>query len=163
MVIDFSKLDFDFSQKPLLIGGKAMEYYGLRKSGNDIDFVISKADIEALAKKYPHNLKDLWGDFGVAIDKFEFWKTIHYFDYDQLKIDAVVEDNFLVIDIEKLLLQKAMAMEKEKYRKDFKLVLNYITNSQGEKFDRIKTENLEIVSQIGEVSYVERTDPGPIS
>ena len=39
--IDLSKLNFAFRTRPLLIGGKAMEYYGLRKAGEDINFVIT--------------------------------------------------------------------------------------------------------------------------
>ena len=36
MNIKLEKLDYKFKYKPLLIGGKAMEYYGLRKAGVDI-------------------------------------------------------------------------------------------------------------------------------
>ena len=35
--------NFIFTQKPILIGGMVMEYYGIRKSGLDIDFVICYA------------------------------------------------------------------------------------------------------------------------
>ena len=30
-----------FSEKPILIGGTAMEYYGLRKAGKDMDWIIT--------------------------------------------------------------------------------------------------------------------------
>ena len=50
MDIDLTPLDFEFSSKPLLIGGKAKEYYGLRKAGADIDFVITAADYEIYLK-----------------------------------------------------------------------------------------------------------------
>jgi hypothetical protein len=53
MDINLSKLDFTFQAKPLLIGGKAMEYYGLRMAGKDIDFVIISQDYERLSHKYP--------------------------------------------------------------------------------------------------------------
>ena len=36
MNIELGKLDYKFKYKPLIIGGKAMEYYGLRKAGVDI-------------------------------------------------------------------------------------------------------------------------------
>lgn len=39
-----------FSNKPILVGGMAMEYYGLRKSGNDIDLVVSDEDYQTLAR-----------------------------------------------------------------------------------------------------------------
>jgi hypothetical protein len=70
MTIDFSSLNFTFSKKPLLVGGKAMEYYGLRKAGVDIDIIITKEDFARLIKLYPTSLKDLWGDFGVAVYSF---------------------------------------------------------------------------------------------
>ena len=53
MNIDLSKLNFDFSSKPLLIGGMAMQYYGLRPSGADVDFVITTQDYLRLAAQYP--------------------------------------------------------------------------------------------------------------
>jgi hypothetical protein len=31
--MQFDKLEFELKHKPLLIGGKAIEYYGLRKVG----------------------------------------------------------------------------------------------------------------------------------
>jgi hypothetical protein len=39
MEINLSVLNYKFMNKPLLIGGKAMEYYGLRKAGLDINSV----------------------------------------------------------------------------------------------------------------------------
>lgn len=70
MELDLSRLDYVFRSGPLLIGGKAMEYYGLRQAGADIDFVVVREDYEALAARYPDRLKDLWGDLGVC--PFEF-------------------------------------------------------------------------------------------
>ena len=62
----------------------AMQYYGLRPSGADIDFVITRADYARLAQQYPDNLKDLWGDLGVCVFEFEIWQSICLFDYDHL-------------------------------------------------------------------------------
>lgn len=42
-------------------GGLAMEYYGLRKCGNDIDFIISNQDYQILSLKYPDYKVDYWG------------------------------------------------------------------------------------------------------
>ena len=57
MYIDLGKLDYKFLHKPLLIGGKAMEYYGLRKSGQDIDFVYIRRGPFETSSKYPNNIK----------------------------------------------------------------------------------------------------------
>jgi len=156
MIIDFSKLNFTFSHKPLLIGGMAMEFYGLRKSGVDIDLVASREDIEKLVKKYPQNLKDLRGDLGIAVYGFEIWKTVRYFNYDFLKEDAVEKDNCLIISLEKLLFQKSLAMGEEKYLNDLMLIVKKIYSNQSEKFEQIKLENQSILSKVSNVNYVEK-------
>jgi hypothetical protein len=66
MNIPLEKLAYQFHDKPLLIGGKAMEYYGLRKAGADIDLVISLGDHANLKHQYPHHIKDLYGDIGIC-------------------------------------------------------------------------------------------------
>ncbi|MHA1973822.1 MAG: arsenic resistance N-acetyltransferase ArsN2 [Candidatus Hodarchaeales archaeon] len=52
------------------------------------------------------------------------------FDYKDLSVNAVVEEEFLVISIEKLLLMKALVMEKPKYYKDLQLRTNMIMERQ---------------------------------
>ena len=49
------KSNLQFSSKPILIGGQAMEYYEIRKSGKDIDFVITDKDYQSLAKNILRN------------------------------------------------------------------------------------------------------------
>ncbi len=56
MNIGLEKLNYKFKYKPLLIGGKAMENYGLRKAGADIDLVVHPIDHEVLVDKYPSNI-----------------------------------------------------------------------------------------------------------
>jgi hypothetical protein len=126
MDIDLSKLDFTFHTKPLLIGGKAMEHYGLRQAGRDIDFVITAEDYERLAQQYPDYLRDLWGDLGVCVYEFEIWKSICLFDYAFLSAGAVDAGDYLVISLEKLLFLKAMAMEVEKYHKDLEMIVKKV-------------------------------------
>ena len=112
MDIDLSRLNFIFTSKPLLIGGMAMEYYGLRPSGADIDFVITPEDYERLAGQYPDHLKEIWGDMGVCIYEFEIWKSICLFGYEHLSSGAVDLADYRVISLEKLLLLKALGMRK---------------------------------------------------
>lgn len=116
--IDLSKLNFVFYQKPLLIGGMAMEYYGIRKAGSDIDFVVSTRDHARLVAKYPNNIKDLFGDIGIIEFEFEIWNTICRTDYEYLKVGAAEEDSYLVVSIQKLLLLKAMAMKADQKNAD---------------------------------------------
>jgi hypothetical protein len=130
MEIDLSRLNFSFSAKPLLIGGKAMEYYGLRPAGADIDFVISVEDYLRLAAQYPDCLKDIWGDLGVCIFEFEIWASICLFDYTYLAHGALEEAQFRVISLEKLLFLKALAMQIEKYHQDLELVVKKIRDEK---------------------------------
>lgn len=135
MDIDVTPVDFNFSSKPLLIGGKAKEYYGIRKAGADIDFVISANDYVQLAKKYPNNLKDLYGDLGVIIHGFEIWKTICQFDYAYLSEHAIDTKFYKIISLEKLLFLTALGMKKEKYKVDLQLIVNKIFEIQYKNFD----------------------------
>ena len=126
MDIHIETLNFEFNSKPLLIGGKAMEYYGLRKVGADIDLVISRSDHHRLVKKYPNHVKDLYGDLGVCEFDFEIWNQICTFDYEYLNNEAIEEDKFLVISLERLLFLKALAMNQPKYSKDLELIVDFI-------------------------------------
>lgn len=127
MKINLSKLNFTFQHKPLLIGGKAMEYYDIRKAGADIDFVIHPEDHKRLAVQYPDHIKDVYGDIGIIEYEFEIWNTICTFGYDHLRKEAIEEDDYLVVSIEKLLMLKAIAMKAdEKYRRDVELIADYI-------------------------------------
>ena len=126
MNIGLSKLDHTFQNKPLLVGGMAMEYYGLRKAGADVDLVIHPDDHAALMKKYPDHIRDLYGDIGICEFGFEIWNQICTFDYQYLKEGAQEEDDHLVISLEKLLFMKALAMEIPKYHKDLELIVKRI-------------------------------------
>jgi hypothetical protein len=111
-MIDLKKLDFEFTSKPLLIGGKAMEHYGLREAGADIDFVITVEDYERLALKYPDHLREIGGDLGVCL-----------FDYQFLSVGAIEQDAYLVISLDRLLFLKALGMEVPKYHRDLELIV----------------------------------------
>ncbi|WP_148705036.1 hypothetical protein [Methanosarcina siciliae] len=132
MYIDLGKLDYKFLHKPLLIGGKAIEYYGLRKSGQDIDFVISGGDHLRLAQKYPNNIKNLYGDIGICEFEFEIWNQICTFDYNYLKENAIEEKEY-AISLEKLLFLKALAMKMPKYLKDLELIVDRILKEAYDK------------------------------
>lgn len=132
--IDLSKLNYTFHRKPLLIGGKAMEYYELREAGNDIGFVLALEDYEGLKQAYqePEFHRDLFGDLGVIVHELELWKWICLFDYDFLSKKAIEKEEYLIISLEKLLFLKALAMKEEKYHKDLELVVQKILNVQYE-------------------------------
>jgi hypothetical protein len=159
MNIPLNKLNYTFRKKPLLVGGKAMEYYGLRQSGADIDFIADKEDVFNLIKQYPERVKDLWGDLGVCPFEFEIWKSICLFTYADLCANALDEGNFFVISLEKLLIMKALAMHIEKYRNDTQLIVQDLLKRQSQLYDQVKVENMDFISPIQGITYIEKTGP----
>jgi hypothetical protein len=159
MDIPFHKLKYSFHTRPLLVGGKAMEYYGLRPAGADIDFIADQEDVYNLIRQYPERVKDLWGDLGVCPFEFEIWKSICLLTYADLSENAKDEGNFLVISLEKLLLMKALAMQIEKYRVDTQLVAQEILKRQYQAFEPVKAENKDFISRIPGITYIEKTGP----
>lgn len=133
MNLSLDELKFTFSSKPLLIGGGAMEFYGLRKAGDDIDWVISHSDHARLSLKYPDHLKDVHGDRGVCEFGFEIWNQICTFDYDNLRQGALEKDAYLVVSLEKLLFLKAIAMRIPKYKRDLELVVELVLKTAYKK------------------------------
>lgn len=126
MDIPLKQLNYAFQDKPLVIGGMAMEYYGLRKSGADIDLVISARDHERLRQQYPDHVKDLYGDLGICEFDFEIWNQICRYDYEALREGAIEEPSLLVISLERLLFLKTLAIKEEKYYKDVLLIVDEI-------------------------------------
>jgi hypothetical protein len=114
-----------FIRKPIVIGGMAMEYYNMRKAGADIDLVISNEDYLTLAKKYPDNRKDIYGDLGVVISEFEIWRSIALLDYDFLLKDAIEEGNVYIVSLDRLLLMRVCAMDVAKYLIDLRIMKEY--------------------------------------
>jgi catechol 2,3-dioxygenase-like lactoylglutathione lyase family enzyme len=133
MKIELSRLSHVFLDKPLLIGGKAMEYYGLRKAGADIDFVVSSRDHDCLCSLYPDAIKDLYGDIGVCVHGFEIWNQICRFRYEFLRQNALEEDEWLVASTDKLILLKAIAMHIPKYMEDLRSLVKYAADVQYER------------------------------
>ncbi|MEO1771967.1 hypothetical protein [Candidatus Enterococcus ferrettii] len=127
--IDLSIAGITFREKPLLIGGLSMEYYGIRKHGNDIDFIVAEEDYQALAAKYPKNQQDKWGDRFLSVASYEFLRSIFRFDYAFLATGAIEYEHCKVISLEKLFFMKVLAFdnqpEVEKHTKDYQLILAY--------------------------------------
>ncbi|MBN1815490.1 MAG: hypothetical protein JXA14_26895 [Anaerolineae bacterium] len=137
-MIDLTKLDFEFTSKPLLIGGKAMEHYGLRRAGADIDFVITAQDYDRLAQKYPDHLREIGGDLGVCVFEFEIWKSICLFDYQFLSVGAIEQDAYLIVSLDRLLFLKALGMKEPKYHRDLELLVDKVLRV---RYDEYQKEN----------------------
>ena len=159
MYIPLDKLAYTFNQKPLLIGGKAMEYYDLRKSGEDIDVMATEEDVINLIKIYPTRVKDLWGDLGVCPLEFEIWKTIRLFDYYFYSENSIETENYLIISLEKLLFMKTLAIEEAKYLDDVKLITHKLASNQRELYKKIAAQNKHILERIENLIYLEKEEP----
>ena len=142
MQIDLSRLDYKFLTKPLLVGGKAMEFYGLRKSGKDIDLIVTTEDYLGLVKRYPSNKRDLGSDLGITIYDFEIWKCIREFHYDFLSGGANENGEVRIIHLNKLLFMKTLAIDIGKYEKDVRLIVQKILDIQYGKDKDYKPEFL---------------------
>ena len=124
-----------------------MEYYGLRKTGHDLDVMISKRDKNALIKKgYKLNLfggkteKDIDSSFSNFADmKVDLVITLNQYDYSYFKKRAVPfkrRSDLLVLSLEDLLMTKIFAEKydkKAKHKKDVKLIIQGIEKQQGYK------------------------------
>jgi hypothetical protein len=149
----YERLDFNFKNKPLLIGGLAMEYYSLRKAGKDVDFVLSLEDHEKLKEKYDKTgmkyidknngqyyretpeYVNLYGDKGILFNEFELWTCIIRFDYEYLSKDSI-EDNYCkIISLEKLLFLKTLGIKISKYFNDVHLIVEKIFKNQYKESD----------------------------
>ncbi|MEK7504606.1 MAG: hypothetical protein AAB550_03840 [Patescibacteria group bacterium] len=142
MQINLNKLDYKFLTKPLLVGGMAMEFYNLRKSGEDIDLIVTTEDYLGLAKRYPNYKRDLGSDLGVTIYDFEIWKCIRGFHYEFLSQGAIENEEVRIIHLNKLLFMKTLAIAIEKYEKDVRLIVQKISDIQYENDKDYKPEFL---------------------
>jgi hypothetical protein len=128
----------------------AMEYYGLRKSGADIDLVICDEDYQALALKYPDKRKDTWGDLGVVLEPFEIWRCIMLLDYDFYIKDAIDEKFVYVISLDRLLLMRVFAMDVPKYMEDLKMIKDYYCNTfYNRDYAKIQEKHLALYQNTG--------------
>lgn len=130
MTVDLASLEYNFRHKPLLIGGKAMEYYDLRQAGVDIDFVLKGEDHANLVAQYPGNIRDLYGDIGVCVHGFELWNRILLFPYEFLSVGAQEEETFIVVSLDRLLFLKALAIASPKNERDVRLLVSKINAIQ---------------------------------
>ena len=118
-------INYVFEKPPIIIGGMAMEYYGTRKSGADIDLVICDTDYQNLAQAHSEKRKDIYGDFGVVIEPFEIWRSIALLDYDFFNKDAIDFGDIKMVSIDRLLFSRVSAMEVQKYLDDLMLIKEY--------------------------------------
>ena len=137
--IKLDELDYNFIHKPILIGGVALEYFGIRKSVHDIDFIISQDDKKILIDlgyelnlfggktEYDvdatfTNIKNLDIDLAVSMNQYKY----DFFIRNAKKIE---NENVLICSLEDLLLLKVLASEYSheiKHQVDVTLIIKAI-------------------------------------
>jgi hypothetical protein len=143
--LELEKLGMIFTSKPIIVGGLAMEYYGLRQRGSDVDFIISNDDYQTLAQLYPKNKKDVWADLGISVHGFEMFRSIWRFDYDFYSVNALEYDRYKIVSFEKLFLMKVLAMNAgEKHKRDVALILEqYLKKYENPEYKRNMDDNIQ--------------------
>ena len=117
---------------PILIGGYALEYYGLRK-GNDYDFIISRKDFNKLEKIYGESddLGNIWLDLRGKHGGVDNFIRLYNYDHKVLVKKAIKEKNFSVASLEDMYIIKQLQVKKDKSKKaskDSKLIIDKIAS-----------------------------------
>ena len=142
-IIDLNKLEISFFDKPIIVGGMAMEYYGMRKHGEDIDFIVSNRDYLQLETKYRNFRKDMWGDFGIKVNEYELFRSMWKFDYQYFNIGAIEFDEYKIISIDMLFRMKVFSMNsEEKHKNDIELIKNYFMQFQNKEWNDYMNKNI---------------------
>jgi hypothetical protein len=143
-IIDIQNLGFEFLDKPVIVGGLAMEYYGLRKHGDDIDFIVTDRDYQRLKVRFPENRKDVWGDFGILVHGFELFRSIYKFDHAHYSQGAVELTNYKIIGIDMLFRMKVFALGvAAKHDKDVELLKEYYKQFQNPEYQSYLDRHVE--------------------
>ena len=120
--LDMAKLNYKFKKAPILIGGGAMEYYGMRETDHDFDFIISREDAKVLKQSYElnHFGGECFGPDGFSVDMdstftqideldIDLAVTMFQYGYEHFVKNAVPLEEYLVVSREDLLLMKCLA------------------------------------------------------
>ena len=143
-VIAIQKLGYEFLDKPVIVGGLAMEYYGLRKHGDDVDFIVTERDYQRLKTQFPHNRKDVWGDFGILINGFELFRSIFKFDHAHYAQGAIELTHYKMVNIDTLFCMKVFALGvAEKHNRDFELLKGYYYRFQNPAYQGYMERHIE--------------------
>lgn len=140
--------NYNFKQKPLVVGGLALEYYGIRQNGHDFDYIVSSEDWKILKEIYPENINLFGGETEKDVDAtinlenmnehIDLISTLYQFNYDYLSKFSIEFKSYKVISLPMLLLVKSLAAvynNHEKSQRDQKLIVDFIVNKQYPNLD----------------------------
>jgi len=135
--INIQRLGYEFLDKPVIVGGLAMEYYGLRKHGDDIDFIVTDHDYQRLKVKFPNHRKDVWGDF-------ELFRSIYKFDHAHYSLGAIELTDYKVVSIDMLFRMKVFAIGvAEKHDCDVQLLKEYYLRFQNPQYQKYLDRHID--------------------
>jgi hypothetical protein len=142
--INIQKLGYEFLDKPVIVGGLAMEYYGLRKHGDDIDFIVTDRDYQRLKVQFPNHRKDVWGDFGILVNGFELFRSIYKFDHAHYSQGAIELTNYEIISLDMLFRMKVFALSvAQKHDCDVQLIKEYYQRFQNPAYQSYLDRHIE--------------------
>jgi len=142
--IKVESLGIEFHDKPILVGGMALEYYGIRKHGDDFDFIISKIDYNNLETKNRNCRKDMWGDFGIRVNEYELFRSMWKFDYSYYDINTIEFEKIKIISIDMLFRMKVFALGyDEKHKNDIELMKKYFECQQNKEYLDYMDKNVD--------------------
>ncbi len=123
----FAHLPHTFLLKPLLILGKAMQYYALRPD-DEFHFLVPKPEFERLwAAITEGHFTTVHDEKGVHLGTYNFYVKLFGFNYYDLEIEAIEEHDYFVLHIEFLLLLNTVTLihdpENQQARLDILLLL----------------------------------------
>lgn len=135
--------NYEFKQKPLVVGGLALQFYGIRQTGHDFDYVVSSEDWEALKTLYPNNINLFGGktekdvDATINLEKnnehIDLISTLYQFNHDYLQQSSIEYIDFRIISLPMLLMVKTLAAvnnNDEKSKRDQQLIVDFIVRKQ---------------------------------
>jgi hypothetical protein len=143
-IINLEQLEITFDDKPIIVGGMAMEYYGIRKHGDDIDFIVSNNDYSKLETRYRNCRKDMWGDFGIRVNEYEMFRSMWKFDYNYFNNGSIEFDQYKIVSLDMLFRMKVFALDAEdKHKKDVELLKEYFMKFQNHEWNDYMNRNID--------------------
>tara|TARA_B100001093_G_C26656487_1_gene939867 strand:- start:539 stop:1006 length:468 start_codon:yes stop_codon:yes gene_type:complete len=134
-----SNLNYTFIEKPLFVGGIALEYHDVRKNGTDIDIMVSPEDWVNLKKMFPDNINLFGGKTESDVDatintfvdntKLDLISTLFMYKYHELIDDSIELEEYKVISLRNVLFLKTLAAVEtidQKSIRDQQLIVNKI-------------------------------------
>ncbi len=135
-------VNYKFKKPPLVLGGLALEYYGIRKTKHDYDYMVSPTDWKILKKKHPDYLNLFGGKDEKEVDAtltninnkhVDLISTLFQYNYNFLSKNAIKENGYIVISLDKLLFTKTLGAvfnNHTKSKNDQKKIVKYMVKKQ---------------------------------